>query len=310
MAPVFGRSYDRGMKKILLASVLGALLVGCAGLETFPSTAARPADPQRRDSRLVDAATGAPVSLDRLADTLAQFDAVILGEFHDSDAVHRFQIELTRRLLERRGAIAISLEQFERDDQGTLDRYLAGEIDEAQFRDEARFWPNYDEHYRPAIELARKRGQAVIAGNIPRPLAARVVKEGMGPVLAAEFAPRQAHAFAGEYRRRFTEVMGGHASEMGWTAIANVFAAQCIKDDAMAESISDHLNARSRPWPIVVHWCGAFHSDYRLGTVERLQLRMPGLRIAVISPLHVDDFDHELTAEERTQGEWILLVRE
>jgi uncharacterized iron-regulated protein len=311
------------MKQNLLAGALSSLLLcaspllgGCAGLgasdSTMPDAPANleeVADAGVASHRVVDPHTGAIVSLEEVADVIADADVIFLGELHDSDSCHLLQIELTRILLERRGELAISMEMFERDNQGALDRYLAGVTDEETFREEARFWPNYDEHYRPAVELARDGGLPVLAANIPRPLAARVVREGLQPILAEEYAPRQAHAAAGEYRRRFLEVMGGMSEQMGWTRLENFFCAQCIKDDAMAESIADFLLPLSPPRPLVVHWCGAFHSDFGLGTVERLRQRMPGLDIVVLSPVKVESLDQELTEEERVQGRFLFVVK-
>ena len=50
----------------------------------------------------------------------------------------------------------------------------------------------------------------------------------------------------------------------------------------MAESIVDHL-ANSDGEPLVVHICGKFHSDSRLGTVARVAERDPSLRIGVVT---------------------------
>ena len=38
-----------------------------------------------------------------------------------------------------------------------------------------------------------------------------------------------------------------------------------LKDEAMAEAITDHLAAVAPERPLVVHWCGRFHSDFGLG---------------------------------------------
>jgi hypothetical protein len=40
-----------------------------------------------------------------------------------------------------------------------------------------------------------------------------------------------------------------------------------------------------------VHYNGAFHSDFGLGTAERARRRLPGKRIVVISILAVADLD-------------------
>jgi uncharacterized iron-regulated protein len=293
---------------------LAALLAGaCRSAPDAPSAGvgggdgedgdAAPAVRVHDDYALVETADGASLTLDELADALALYDVVFLGEEHDTDVVHRLQAELSEALVARRGDVILSLEMFERDAQPALDQYLAGAIDEHAFLDRSRPWPNYAAHYRPAIELAKREGLPVLAGNVPRPLAARVVHEGPRAVLSAPYAPRHVLLPDGLYRTRFDAIMGGHGGIEGVDP-TYVFASQCIKDDAMAESIADALALH--PGAQVVHWCGRFHSDAHLGTVERLAQRRPDLAIAVITPTTGGDLGAPLTDEERENGDIVL----
>jgi len=77
----------------------------------------------------------------------------------------------------------------------------------------------------------------------------------------------------------------------------------------MAESIAIHL--QDHPGRKVLHLDGNFHSASHLGTVERLKLRMPELKIAVINPIAVEDNNLPAwTDEDAATGDYILLVRE
>ena len=90
--------------------------------------------------------------------------------------------------------------------------------------------------------------------------------------------------------------------------LERVFAAQCIKDDTMAESIALALADAGEPAPVVVHWNGRFHSDFGLGTVERLRRRVPDLNIAVVSMIETDDLDRDLVGDEIDQGHYVIMV--
>jgi len=257
--------------------------------------------------RIVRTSDGRTVSVAEAARTLAHADVVFLGEEHDSDEAHRLQLELTEALMERRGEVAIAMEMFERDAQRRLDLYLAGAVDEEFFLAGSRPWPNYAEHYRGAIELAKTHGLDVIAANVYRPIAARVAKQGLAAGKGDPWAAVAVDAHPeGEYFERFVRIMGqdpSHPSER----IQQVYAAQAVKDDTMAESIALYLDSRGADAPQVVHWCGKFHSDYGLGTVERLLARKPGLKVAVVSTLSGDEA-RSLDAEERALGEYVLMV--
>jgi len=98
-------------------------------------------------------------------------------------------------------------------------------------------------------------------------------------------------------------------SEMMQAMIMKSFSSQVLRDDTMAESIAIHLQAN--PDRKVLHLDGNFHSASHLGTVERLKLRMPELKIAVINPIAVEDNNSPAwTEEDAATGDYILLVRE
>src|SRR5204862_6023208 len=67
-----------------------------------------------------------------------------------------------------------------------------------------------------------------------------------------------------------------------------LYLAQCVRDETMAESIVSARLAAPRD-AIVVHFTGAFHSDYAQGTVARVKRRQPGWTLAVVSAEPVGD---------------------
>jgi len=146
----------------------------------------------------------------------------------------------------------------------------------------------------------------VIAANVPRPLASRVSHEGLGAVAGETFMPREVIAPPGEYWKRFAEVMGKPA-DFSDHGLALWFTAQCVKDEAMAESIERALCAPP-PGRIVVHCCGHFHSDYRLGTVERLLRRQPSLSIGVVSMRSADRDPARVDGELARAADYLWLV--
>jgi len=236
---------------------------------------------------------------------LTDYDVVFLGELHDSDDGHALQLWFTRRLGMRR-PLVLSLEMFERDVQLWLDAYLAGAMTEEELLAATRPWPNYAEHYRPAVELAREHGWPVLAANLPRPVAREIARQGLDAV-HSPWLPRFVDTSDGEYKERFVEAMGGHGAGMEDEQLDDWYAAQCAKDDAMAESIADWLARAPDSERQVVHWCGRFHSDYGLGTVERLRARRPDLAIAVVTMTRPEDGspdDADLQA-----ADWTLVVQ-
>lgn len=250
----------------------------------------KPAQPLIQNSR-----TGETIDVGRLCESFSQSDVVFLGEQHDNDSGHEFQLKVIQELVGRGHAIAISTEQFERDVQGALDDYLSGRLDEDKFLEVSRPWKNYREHYRPIIEFAREHKIPVIAGNIPRRVAASVSR-GKSP--AAEdraLLPRQTTASKNAYWQKFKATMEGHMGTDDGNKLELFFASQCLKDDAMAEAITDFMATNSHQPKIVVHLCGHFHSDYGLGTVARVMQRRPLTRFSVVTMESVDNWKDTAT---------------
>jgi uncharacterized iron-regulated protein len=258
---------------------------------------------------IIETESGEGLEFEEFINNVADADVVFLGEEHDNTTCHELQRWTTIALAKRR-EIKLSLEQFEADVQDSLNAYLRGDITEASFLEESRPWPNYEEHYRPTIEWARENGVPVIAANIPRRIA-RKVSQGAGEelqVLGDEHAPWQMNTDDPPYRARFEEAMGGHGGTVS-SDLDDWFAAQCIKDEKMAESIASEIRRSDLNAPLVIHWCGRFHSDYRLGTVSRLAERRPELKIITVSMTKSDELSNELSEVESMSANYVWEIR-
>jgi uncharacterized iron-regulated protein len=205
---------------------------------------------------------------------------------------------------------------FERDVQGPLDAYLAGSLTEEQFLAASRPWPNYPTDYRPMVEFARSKQWPVIAGNIPRRYASQVARRGLVaidslPAVERGFVAEQLDCPRDAYWERFRGVMGdmsGHGTPMTpdqvETMVWRTYEAQCVKDETMGESVA----AAHAKGAMVVHANGAFHSDFRLGAVDRAKRRAPKAKISVVSFIPVADLDTANGKPQRKIGDYIVFT--
>ena len=267
--------------------------------------------------------TSAALSVDQLADALKDYDVVFFGEWHDHPGNHLAEMALFRAVHQRKPQLALSLEQFERDVQPVLDDYMAGRIGEEALQRRGRAWSNYPESYRPLVEYAKENALPVIAAEAPTRVVRCVGQE--GPEFLSRLRPEQRnwaaaelHLDGGAYRDKFFRFLdedNGHgegaATDMTGAptpAALRSFAAQVTRDDTMAESIFLYL--QKHPGQKVMHITGAFHVEGFLGTVERLKLRAPGLKIAVVAPVEADDPRHpEIGARDMGNGNYAVLLR-
>lgn len=247
------------------------------------------AAPELTDSLVVLAGdSDERVPFDRLIEELAAADAVFLGEQHTDETTHRFQLAVYERLLAAKdGKVVLALEMFDRDVQGELDRYLAGEIDEAAFLQAARPWSNYQEAYRPLIEKAKEAGAPVVAANFPAPLRTQIAMGGADALAALggdqkEQMPREYLPNSPEYWKRVDNAIRSHAGMMGTQSDDDrLYSVQSLWDNAMGEACADALDGH--PGHLVLHINGGFHSAYGDGAVAQLRKRKPDAKVQTVA---------------------------
>ncbi len=282
------------------------LLVAALLAQAAPVTP--PPDADYVPQRVYDTRRGMFTDFESMVTELARAHVVVVGEQHDDASTHRLEQALMSGLRRRRVAAAVSLEMFERDVQGTLDRYLSGAIGEPEFLKESRPWPRYATDYRPLVEMAKREGWPVVAANVPRRVASSVAKSGQAAI--EQLAPADRLLMAAElqcphdaYFARFSQAMNGHGAGDAKTAPAapptddqrastdRYYWSQCVKDETMAESLAKAVADRAGKSGPIVHFTGAFHSDFGAGTAERTRRRLVGKQVAVVSMLPVADLD-------------------
>lgn len=237
-----------------------------------------------------DAKSGKELTAAQLAQKLAKYDVVFFGEYHDQSEIHKSEIDLLEALHKIKGEkLVLSMEMFEVDNQEKLDSFLAGQLNEADFMATSRPWPNYQTDYAPLVNFAKEQNMPVVAANVPRFLAAHVAQNNASAAGIEEqykkWLPKATYAPEGAYKDKFYAQMNSPEAPMKMppARLAAVYAAQCLKDDKMAESIAAFADAYQNMQ--ILHINGCFHSDAHLGTAQKLEALRPELKVAVITPL-------------------------
>lgn len=301
---------------LLLALPLRAESQGGSPSSLAPSSLA----PSYTPHRAYDTRRKQFLDFESLVSRLTAADLVFVGEQHDDPATHRMELALLEGIARRRDSVVLALEMFERDVQPLLDRYLADSTSEEAFLQGGRPWKNYAADYRPLLELARARRWPVIASNVPRSLASLVGRGGLPALdtLAATARSQLAETLTcpeDAYYQKFAKAMGDLAShspsagpgneEAPSARLRRMYEAQCVKDETMGESVARVW----RPGRLVVHYNGAFHSDFRLGTAARTSRRIPNAGMLVVTAVPVQDLDRlKPSKEDRKRADYLLYV--
>lgn len=207
---------------------------------------------------------------------------VFVGEQHATPAIHELQRWVLERLLARHGAVALGMEHFQRDEQGVLDDYLNGSLDEATFEAQAQPWPGYAEHWKPLVEVMRAAGRPVLALNVPaealeqiysqfpqRPLAV-VNAWSEAAQYAADVAPRPIGPWDADYQRYFADSYDyeSHGKDWGLSyqeGLDYFTDLALLRDDTMGYWLAQHALATSDRVLVVA---GDWHVQTGLATPD------------------------------------------
>lgn len=230
--------------------------------------------------QVISASSAVSVEQKTLLDQLADAQVVYLGETHNSVADHKAQLAIIRGLFEREPKLAIAMEMFQRPFQDPIDRYLAGEITEAQLQKETEYrqrWGFDWEFYAPVLRFAKQHQLPVIALNTPREITKKVGRQGLESLTPEDytFIPPLAEidvsnaAYRQKLKTIYEQFHPGPASEEGFERF---FAAQVLWDETMAEKIAQTV--RQQPNRIVVVLAGKGHIEQGYGIPDRVARRL------------------------------------
>lgn len=182
--------------------------------------------------------------MDRLADN----DVIYVGEAHTRYEDHKLQLRVLRDLVRRGKSLVIGMEMFPHVAQPALDAFIKGEIDEAQFIKQSKYfevWSFDYRLYREILNFARHNRIPVIALNIDKAQVSKVYKHGGIAGLSPEemaTLPVDRDLDAPGYRERIHEVYGQHPGRDD-RQFAGFFQSQAIWDEVMAQTIAETLSA-------------------------------------------------------------------
>ncbi len=167
---------------------------------------------------------------------------LLLGEVHDNAQGHKLRYELLRQRVEAGWRPAIVMEQFDRENQDLVDKALKGCAD-AQCVIQVAGGARWDwQLYYPVIQLALTYHLPLVAGNLSRADASRVVRDGV----ASSFDPKSIKEYrldqplpAAIVSAQQQEIVTGHCNMLPEMMIGGMVNAQVARDIWMAKIVRD-----------------------------------------------------------------------
>lgn len=258
------------MKMILLLSRLWAWSLSFVLLWTFPALGQRITSPLAAE----------PLNRETVLSRLAKAEVVYLGETHDNRQDHEAQLDIIQSLYRRQPQIVIALEMFQRPYQPLLDRYLAGELTEAELRSQSQYdqrWGFPWNYYAPILRFAKENRLPLIALNTPTEVTRQVARNGLeslDPVERKWIPPlSEINTQQPSYRQRLLNIyQDAHQHSGSADNFDQFFQAQVLWDETMAAGIAKLL--QTHPKHLVVVLAGQGHVIYGEGIPSRVARRM------------------------------------
>lgn len=250
-------------------------MFGGVSAETMPSM----------DPIVVETASSA--TLGRLVDRLEGERVVYVGEAHTAYGDHLMQLEFLRGMAAQPGELAVGVEWIQARFQPVVDRYMAGEIDEAEFLRGTEYYDRWRfdyRLYRPIIEAVRERGIPLIALNASAELTEQIGKvgiDGLGEDLRSEL-PDGYDLGDKAYENVLQTIFDSHPSS--GQQFQHFLEVQLTWDETMAQNVARYLDGGERRRMLVL--AGKGHINGRSGIPNRVTRRtgIDGKTVATFSP--------------------------
>lgn len=273
----------------LLSAVLtAACLSGCAPMtpKAPPTAQIRGVQGRFQIGQIVDLHQGEHVGFEPFVERIAPHDLVFVGEMHDQAEHHLIQVQVLQALMACCGPVDVAMEFFRAPQQEVLDRYLAGEMTEAEFLKAAdwdRSWGFPYHLYRPLLTLAREHGSRILAINVPRELVRKVAYKGLSGLTSEERGrlPRKIDLTNEAHRDYVRKAYLLHRRE-GIPNFQFFYEAQCVYEEAMAGHLSTYFEKAGRNHRKLVAFTGNGHLEFRFGIPNRVQERTPVSAVTIL----------------------------
>ncbi|MBW2368205.1 MAG: ChaN family lipoprotein [Deltaproteobacteria bacterium] len=220
------------------------------------------------DNTIISALTRDSVSFDEMMSDLRQVDIVYVGEVHTDRHHHARQLDIIRELHKTAPTLTVGMEMFSTPYQPILNQWSAGEIDEAEFLKRSHWYANWKYRfslYRDILLYIRENQQPLVALNIPFHIPAKIATGGIDSLLADDkkYLPKKID-LSNQTHRAYVEKIFSHHHLPGRKDFERFFSAQCVWDEAMAETIS--RNPANTPMVVLV---GNGHIIHKFGIPNR-----------------------------------------
>ena len=236
---------QRNALRVVSLLLAAAFVTGC--MQTRMQARLKDSDRSFAAGSILSLPDGRPIDFDTLVAELAETPVVFVGESHTSRSHHAIQLKILTALADLRPEISVGMEMFDVDYQPLLDRWSAGELSLEQLVEATHWYANwrYDiTLYEELLTFVKDRKLRLVALNIPPHIPPKISTGGLDSLLPSEksYLPRRLDTSDSRHREWVERIFRQH-NLRGRKKFDYFYAAQCVWEDKMAESIVASLGS-------------------------------------------------------------------
>lgn len=287
------------MKKMLLSCVI-LFIFGPwfsraeSNLDTLPigPSPFRLAIDKIETGQVLHTASMKAVSIPDMARENKYTDVFVIGEAHDNFDCHILQRDFIEALFKEHPQIVVGFEFFLREDNGALEAFRLGQIDEAELLKRTGWYQKSSLNYgytRLVMEVIQKYRIKVIGLNVSRDILHQVSRRGFNTLPKEQQAMFPTlHLVNPEHEYFIKSVFGLFAAQVPmW--FNNMYTAQKCWDVIMAESMRLTLAKPAFRGYKGVIIAGSNHVAYKLGIPFRFRAADKKARLTTIVPVFLPE---------------------
>jgi uncharacterized iron-regulated protein len=257
-------------------------------------------------------AGGTEIHEPELWERLASSRVICFGEQHDSPQHHSAQDralkELATRSVSAQRTLAVGFEMFQRPYQAALTGLVSGTLPEAQFLIDSQYaerWGFDFALYRPLLDTAREFRLEALALNAPKELTRKIGRSGLEGLDTAERSSLpELDLENADHKSYFTAAMGDHPLPAGAPKLEDMYAAQVVWDETMAQTAADWLQ-KAGPSSQLLLVAGAGHC-HRTAIPARITRRTQ-IPVLSVTPVLRSELG---TYTDSTRYDWLIVLED
>ena len=228
---------------------------------------------------------GGRISFEQLMEDLNSTAIIFVGETHDRPEHHRIQVKMIQWLLKKGKDVVVAMEMFERFQQSILDRWGQGLLAEEEFLKKVKWettWGMDYDLYKGILDEVRDHHLKLLGLNIERDLVRKVAHHGINGLSHEDKMKLPEMDLTDQQHRHYIASMYKNHQDGSAKNFEYFYQAQCLWDEAMAETLSQFLQSPEETGKVVLIFVGSGHVVFDFGIPKRFYRRAPILYKTIV----------------------------